>query len=151
MDGRRRCVQIRDLRTARLRDGRRSPQPERVVARAFLCILLCATPACQWAPTTAAADAGSGAISSEAPAWTGKKISEQGDAVYGVGSVRGIRNLALARTTAANRARAAVVRHLRAKGPLGKQPVANIEIVEHWTDSSSGAMFARARWIPATP
>lgn len=88
------------------------------------------------------------------PAWVeaGSRVSiEEGRPVaYGVGAAGGIRNLALARAAADNRARAALARALiehRGRPTTDKirATLTGVRIVEHWTDPSDGTVYALAR------
>ena len=80
---------------------------------------------------------------------TPKWISEPEDSsevVYGVGRSLPLKNRALARMVAENRARSAIARALSpsGKGASGRR-LEGVEIIDHWTDPVSGAIFARAR------
>lgn len=72
-------------------------------------------------------------------------------AVYGVGRAR-MANQTLARATAENRARAAIARTLDGKkSGWVEAELRGVEIVDHWTDPGSGAIFARARLMLDAP
>ena len=122
---------------------------------------------------------GKGTKAVEEPDWvirgSGAFEGESGRIFYGVGAASGIRNKALARTTADNRARAEVQKVFRtysaslmkdymASTTAGdfsatseEQHVENavktfsagtlsgVEIVNHWTDPSDGTIYALAR------
>ena len=88
------------------------------------------------------------------PAWidAGARVdTEDGRRVYyAVGAVRGVRNTALARTAAGNRARAALGR-LVATNESGSRPavvrarLVGSQIVEHWHDPADDTWYALAR------
>ncbi|MEL6185473.1 MAG: hypothetical protein AAFU79_12690 [Myxococcota bacterium] len=84
-----------------------------------------------------------GPSSERAPRWVREDVTAPG-VIFGVGSVRGVANRGLARITAENRARANLMRKL---GVGEREAVSGIDIVDHWTDPRSGAMFARARFF----
>lgn len=97
----------------------------------------------------------------ELPEWVQKgSVKEQGDEgtlLYGVGVVSGIKNVALARSTADNRARAEVAKlvetHVEAtEGGGGKEikthaaaTLSGVEIVDHWIHPTEGSVYALAR------
>jgi hypothetical protein len=81
-----------------------------------------------------------------APAWVREGWGATGDAVWAVGRAAGIRNPALARSVADNRARAALARALeRSPRPEVVARLEGVEIIERWTDPRTGTIFARAR------
>ena len=70
--------------------------------------------------------------------------------VYGVGVVRGVRDLAKARTVAENRARLQIVERLapRHRGPrFIAATLTNVRITDHWF-GRDGAVFALAEYRP---
>lgn len=95
-----------------------------------------------------------------APAWVnaGSLIADDG-AVLGVGAVSGIRNPALQRTTADNRARAEIAKlykvtqtELKADDGSARtlrtetsRALLGVQIVDHWTDPADGTLYALAR------
>ena len=72
------------------------------------------------------------------------------DHLYAVGRAPPMKNRALARAVASNRARARLVRALGENG-VSISHISGVDIVEHWTDPRTGAMFARARLDERSP
>lgn len=96
-----------------------------------------------------------------APAWvTGKSSYTDEDGTrYGVGHASGIKNASLARQTAGNRARAEIAKlvstPIEVKQGDGSKTVKvysttvnGVEIVDHWVDPKTGAVYALARLKP---
>lgn len=78
--------------------------------------------------------------------------------VYGVGAASGIKNVALARATADNRARAEIAKtfevEVKIEGDRTKtwaaQTLNGVEIVDHWIHPKDGTIYALAR-VEVTP
>lgn len=81
------------------------------------------------------------------PEWVRRGTRIEGGVYYGLGKVRGIRNRSLARTTADNRARAAVGRLLSGKGSFSGT-LNGTEIVERWYDRKRRTHYSLARYEP---
>lgn len=113
-------------------DGETTVQEERVEP-------LEATPSTVVAPPLAPPPAAPGKVPGEPPDWLEKSAweDEATQTLYAVGRASGIKNPALARSTAANRARGELARHLGA----GVQPVTGIQILEHW-QHPNGTVYA---------
>lgn len=96
--------------------------------------------------------------SADRPEWTQKGASFVGESGrrYGVGTATGIKNAALARTTADNRARAEIAKLVGTKTEITEgdgsarvrtfaATLTEVEIVDHWVDPSDGTVYALAR------
>lgn len=95
--------------------------------------------------------------SADRPEWIEKgSYTDEAGARYGVGKVSGVRNAALARTTADNRARAEIAKMVgtatevtQGDGSTKIRTVSatleGVEIVDHWVDPSDGTVYALAR------
>lgn len=81
------------------------------------------------------------------PQWVVDGAYVRRDFAYGVGAIRGVRNPALARVAAGNRARAALARLLYGADEQGvvTATLSGVEILRHWVDPQDGTVFALAR------
>lgn len=81
------------------------------------------------------------------PEWVRQGTRAEGEVYYGLGKVRGIRNRSLARSTADNRARAAVGRLLSGKGSF-TGTLSGVEIEKRWYDRKTRTHYSLARYAP---
>ncbi len=132
-------------------------------AAILLVWLLAGCPAEPEAPRdagTTTRDGGAAPVAAPRPDWTDAPPSREAKILRATGKVSGIRNPALARASADNRARAAIAREYdrfielvaaEAKGTDPIDPrsfVANVttgvQIVDHYVDADSNTIYARA-------
>ena len=78
----------------------------------------------------------------EYPQWVEDGSQAKDDYIYGVGSASGIKNHALARMTADNRARAEIAKQL---SPTGAATLNGVQIVDHWIHPLDGTIYSLAR------